>query len=222
MLGRRCRHLCGARVFGYRHSLTEARRSRGAGEYELYCLVGVARATSEKELMGVSDMVHHSKAEPRFLSVESLVLPHWDESECRWCAELRILGNLPNEIQDQHLIRDRLQVLRRPEGLLGDLFLPWQGGKGVEKTETTDSWPTDDPDYGQRFWELGPKSVFGEVQGADLAVSVAAAIQWLRGEHRQVEREMGGKSTRRGCSIRQWRRCWIRGSIWPAATMSQC
>ena len=135
--------------------------------------------------MGVSDMVHHSKAEPRFLSVESFFLPNWGRAECRWCAELQILGGLPREVQELAFVRERLQILQRPEGLVDGLFLPGQGAGVVGQSDVVNQWPADDPDYGHRFWELGPKSVFGEVQRADLAVSVAAAIQWLRGKHRQ-------------------------------------
>ena len=174
--------ISGARVYGYRNSLTAARRSRGAGEYELYCLVGVARATSEKALMGVYDMVHHTAVNPRFLSIEKLFLPHWGESHCRWCAELRILDGLPNEIQVKPLIHSRLEVLRGPGGLLDDIFLSWTNDPETWTTVTEDTWPIDEPAY--RYMELSSRSVFGEVQGADLAVSVAAAIQWLRGNHR--------------------------------------
>ena len=179
--------ISGARVFGYRNTLNATRRRHGSDECELYCLVGVARTRSEKALIGVSDMVHHSLADPRFLSVECFFLPFWNEAECRWCAELRILDNLPREIQDRPLIRDRLQALRHPAGLVDDLFLPWTDGQKVGQTESMDTWPADDPKWADRFWELGPKSVFGEVQGADLAVSVAAAIQRLRGRRKQED-----------------------------------
>ena len=179
--------ISGARVFGYRSELNRTRRKHGTEEFELYCLVGVARATSERALMGVSDMVHHSTAEPRFLSVESFFLPNWDQTECRWCAELRILSGLPREVQELALVRERLQTLRRPEGLVEGLFLPGQDAGVVGQSAAVNRWPADDPDYGRRFWELGPKSVFGEVQNADLAVSVAASIQWLRGRHRQED-----------------------------------
>ena len=179
--------ISGARVFGYRNALNTTRRCHGADECELYCLVGVARARSEKALMGVSDMVHHSLADPRFLSVECFFLPPWNESECRWCAELRILGDLPREIQDRPLIRDRLDALRNPAGLVDDLFLPWTDGEDMGQSKSMDTWPADDPKYADRFWELGPQSVFGEVQGADLAVSVAAAIQRLRGSRKQED-----------------------------------
>ncbi len=177
--------ISGARVFGYRNALNSIRRRHQADRCELYCLVGIARMRSEKALMGISDIVHHSSASPRFLSVERLFLPSWDESECRWCAELRILDNLPLEIQERPLIRDRLQALRDPAGLVDGLFLPWADREGAGQARSIDHWPEDDLKYANQFWELGPKSVFGEVQGADLAVSVAAAIQRLRSERRQ-------------------------------------
>lgn len=179
--------ISGARVFGYRNALNLTRRHHQSGEYELYCLVGVARTRSEKALMAVSDIVHHSSNRPHFLSVERFFLPSWGEEECPWCAELRILRNLPLEVQERPLIRDRLQALHDSGGLVDGLFLPWTNGEGSRQAESMDHWPADDPKYVGRFWELGPKSVFGEVQGADLAVSVAAAIQQLRGERRQTD-----------------------------------
>ena len=179
--------ISGARVYGYRHALNSIRRRHQADEYELYCLVGIARPISEKSLMAVSDIVHHSSAEPRFLSVERFFLPSWNESECRWCEELHLLDNLPREVQERSLIRARLQALRDPAGLVDGLFLPWTNGERARQTKSIGSWQEDDTEYPGRFWELGPKSVFGEVQGADLAVSVAAAIQRLRGECRQED-----------------------------------
>ncbi len=177
--------ISGARVFGYRAEITGTRRSHEADECELYCLVGVARTTSEKALMSVSDVVHHSSADPRFLTVECLFLPKWEESECRWCRELQILNGLPTEVQERPLIRDRLLALRDPKGFVDGLFLPWTGDEQKAQIESKDTWPKGEPKYGLKFWELGPESVFGDVQGADLAVSVAAAIQRMRGKRRQ-------------------------------------
>ena len=164
--------ISGSRVRGYRNALNSIRRLHSSEDCELYCIVGVARTRSEKALMGVSDMVHHSESSPRFLSVERLFLPNWDQSECRWCAELQILSRLPQRIQGLGLIHNRLETLRRPEGLTEGLFLPWS---------------TVDPNFLDRYWKLGKNSIFGEVQGADLAVSVAASVQRLRGKRRQPE-----------------------------------
>ena len=164
--------ISGARVFGYRTAINAIRRDRGVGNCDLYCLVGVARPTNEKALLGVSDIVHHTKSNPRFLSVECLFLPNWNESECRWCAERERLEKLPPGIRDGAVISERLEKLRDHDGLVRDLFAPWTGkghrqGSGGRQA--------------RGFWELGPGSVFGAVQQADLAVSVAASIQRMRG-----------------------------------------
>lgn len=164
--------ISGNRIRGYRIALNTLRRRYDRDECELYCVVGVARTESEKALMGVSDMLHHSGRRPRFLSIETLFLPNWGSSECRWCSELRILSSLPHDVRNRGLVLDRLEMLRRPEGLATGLFLPWSG----DDLETVD-----------RYWKLGRRSVFGEVQGADLAVSVAASVQRLRGRRRQID-----------------------------------
>ena len=179
--------ISGARLFGYRKAIDAIRRKHDAETYDLYCLVGVARATDEKALMGMSDVCLHSRKEPRFRWVECLFLPNWDRSECRWCAELQLLSSLPPEIQERPVIRDRVQTLRDLEGLVDELFLPWTGEEQLRWTHEENAWPGDEPDFANRFWELGPKSVFGDVQDADLAVSVAAAIQGMRGERRQPD-----------------------------------
>ena len=178
--------ISGARVYGYRNALNTIYRRNGIERCELYCLVGLARTRSEKALISVSDVVHHSSANPRFLSVECFFLPNWDETECGWCAELRVLGQLPRDIQDRLLIHNRLQALRLTAGLVDDLFLPWTGGEEMGQIGSNDAWPADESEYNSsRFWELGPKSVFGDVQSADLAVSVAAAVQRLRGSRKE-------------------------------------
>ena len=158
--------ISGARIFGYRTEINSTRRNKGTSECELYCLIGMARPTDPKALMGVTDVLHHTSTQPRFLSVERLFLPNWDQSVCRWCAELRLLNDLPEEMQSRGPIRARLTALRKPGGLVDGLFLPWTGSA-----------------QGNDFWRLGPNSIFGDVQKADLAVSVAAAIQQMRGEH---------------------------------------
>ena len=179
--------ISGARVFGYRTAINVIRRDRGRTACELYCLVGVARPRNEKALMGVSDIVHHTSADPRFRSVECLFLPNWDESECRWCAELRILDLLPPGIRERGLIRDRLQSLRDRTGLVEGLFLPWTGDEEKVRVEPQGSCMNGENQPTRRFWDLGRGSVFGDVQGVDLAVSVAAAIQRMRGMRRTAD-----------------------------------
>ena len=151
--------ISGARIFGYRRALDNALRRTGHA-YELYCLVGVTRMRNEKAVMSVADMVHHTDTHPRFLSVERLFLPNWQERDCRWCAELRMLNEVPDDIQGRPLVHSRIDALRNADGLVDGLFLPWRG----DETH-----------------QLGPGSIFGDVQDADLALSVAGAIQRLRG-----------------------------------------
>lgn len=177
--------ISGARVFGYRTGINVIRRDHGRTECQLYCLVGVARPRSERALMGVSDIVHHTSTDPRFLSVECLFLPNWDESECRWCAELRILELLRRGTRERALIRDRLQTLRDHTGFVEGLFLPWTGDEKGRRVEPKGSCRNDENRPAHRFWDLGRGSVFGDVRGADLAVSVAAAIQRMRGMRRR-------------------------------------
>ena len=177
--------ISGARVFGYRTAINAIRRRHGGAECDLYFLVGVARPRSEKALMGVSDIVHHTTQEPRFLSVECLFLPSWDEFECRWCAERETLDKLPPDIRNGAVIRKRLEILRNRDGLVENLFLPWTGEEQGQRIETQDGCPNDDGQQERRFWDLGPGSVFGTVQDADLAVSVAASIQRMRSMRRR-------------------------------------
>ena len=151
--------ISGARIFGCRRALDNTLRKNGH-EFELYCLVGVARMRNERSEMSVADIVHHTGAAPRFLSIERLLLPNWQERDCRWCAELRMLNELPKDIQDRPLVHSRIDALQNPNGLVDGLFLPWQGDETLRPAR---------------------RSIFGDVQGADLALSVASAIQRMRG-----------------------------------------
>lgn len=183
--------ISGARVFGYRNTLNRMRRKFQAGDVELYCLVGVARTRHERALMGVSDMFHHTPSNPRFLSVECIFLPNWDETECPWCAEFRILNRLKDKFRENRLFRDRIddriEKLSDLGGLTEELFLSWIGRPDLKPIKSITEWPDDNSAYANRQWELGARSVFGEVQGADLAVSIAAAIQRLRGKCRNAD-----------------------------------
>lgn len=185
--------ISGARVYGYRRAIDAIRRSVGVSSCELYCVVGIARTATEKALKGIRDVLHHSLKEPRFLWVERLLLPQWDEDSCRWCEELRLLTGLPSRIRDRSLIQKRLATLSDRRGLVDDLFIPWRDANRPEWRSEEETWSDEEPDFASRFWELGPKSVFGEVQRADLATSVAAAIQGKRGE-RELKRGVWSES----------------------------
>lgn len=177
--------ISGARIFGYRTAINSIRRRYCATACDLYCLVGVARPRNEKALLGVSDIVHHTERHQRFISVECLFLPNWNDAECHWCAELKVLDSLPQDIRDGALIRERREALRDPDGLVEHLFFPWTGGGRSEGREAEDGC-RNGALPGRRFWDLGPNSVFGSVQDADLAASVAASIQRMRGMRRKA------------------------------------
>ena len=179
--------ISGARIFGYRTAIGSMRRKCGATACDLYCLVGVARPTNEKALLGVSDIVHHTARDQRFISVECFFLPNWNESECHWCAEREVLDELPQDVRDGALIRKRREMLREPDGLVENLFLPWTSGGQSERFEGQDACRHGGGSPARRFWDLGPDSVFGSVQGADLALSVAASIQRMRGMRRKPD-----------------------------------
>lgn len=160
--------ITGSRILGYRNSVNRLRRISNRDDCDLYCFIGVARTPSEKALVAISDMFRHRKRDQRFLYVECLFLPNWDERDCRWCAELRILNGIPGELQDLPFVKRRLSNLRQKSGLVSELFPVWPS----EQRSTAN------------YWKLGIGSIFGNVQGADLAISVASAIQYMRGKHR--------------------------------------
>lgn len=185
--------ISGARIYGYRRAIDAIRRKAGVSSCELYCVVGIARAPTEKALVGIGDVLHHSSRRPRFLWVERLLLPEWSEDSCRWCEELRLLSELSGEIRELPLIQERIAILSDRGGLVDNLFIPWTDVDRAEWRIDEETWPDDEPDFADKFWELGPKSVFGEVQRADLATSVAAAIQRKRGE-RELEKGVWSES----------------------------
>lgn len=160
----------GARLLGYRGRLNEIRRDHGRSECEMYCLVGVSRPASAKACQGLRDVFDRSSNDIRLFSVEQLFLPCWDQTQCSWCKELEILEGSSPDRRMNRLVRERVEVLEHSEGITDDLFVPWDGSDVRQRAQ---------------YWRLGSNSIFGEVQGADLAISVAATIQSLRSS--QVE-----------------------------------
>ena len=155
----------GSRMLGYRGRLNEFRRNHGLGECELYCLVGVFRPASAKAGQGLRDVFDHSPNDPRLFSVEQLFLPCRAQAECPWCKEVEILENSLPDVREPRLVHERVEVLGHSEGITDDLFIPWVGSDARQRAQ---------------YWRLGSNSICGEVQGADLAISVAATIQSLR------------------------------------------
>ncbi len=181
--------ITGRRIEGFRQELISLRRSLGvSGDFTMGCLVGVARARDEKALQGCRDFVHHRREiNETFAAVETLHLPNWDERDCPWCRELRVLVKLPAELADLPDVEERMQQLGRTDGLSTPFFTVGTMARAeAAPPSDADAWlaqsqesPLTDA-YGDRFWELNPGSVFGDLQGVDLVVSVAAAVHGLR------------------------------------------
>lgn len=174
--------ITGRRLLGYRRSIITALRRRDEADRELalWALVALARPRSRRSYVGIKDIVHHQKSAPRFFAVEHLLLPNWDSSQCPWCREERVLRALEADGLESAHVRRRIEHLASQGGLPEPLYFDWPNGSGVERVEEE---PT--PELLERYgkddvWTLRQGSVFGDVQGADLATSVAAAVQELR------------------------------------------
>ena len=163
--------ISGSRVRGYRNSVNRYRRACDREDAELYCFVGVSRTPSKRALTSISDMFRYRHGDRCFEYVECLFLPNWGVQDCRWCVELRLLNNLSSSMQHLAFVRTRLKTLCQGSGLTRGLFPKWP----------------DSGDNSADYWKLGTDSIFGNVQGADLAVSVASAVQTMRGKVRESE-----------------------------------
>ncbi|MCR1786712.1 phosphoribosyltransferase domain-containing protein [Nocardioides carbamazepini] len=182
--------ITGRRIEAFRQELIRLRRSRDLpSEFNLGCLVGVARARDPRALKGCMDFVHHRQANKTFAAVETLFLPNWNERKCPWCRELQALTALTGPSRDLPVVETRVAQLFERDGLAEPFFnvsgddeaasgagvpgdeLAWQ--KLSEEEKSTKG-------YAKRFWELNPGSVFGDVQGVNLVISIAAAVQKLR------------------------------------------
>jgi hypothetical protein len=174
--------ITGRRLLGYRRAIITSLRQRGQGDrpLDLWALVALARPRSRRSLQGVSDTVHHRKATPKFFAVEQLLLPNWDESRCPWCREERLLGRIQASGAPSAELRERLDRLASPEGLTDRLFLTWPHLPDVPFVPEEPSEALLDRYGDGGEWALRQGSVFGNVQGADLAASVASAMQELR------------------------------------------
>jgi hypothetical protein len=173
--------ITGRRLLGYRRAIINSLRQRDQGDrpLDLWGLVALARPRSRRSFQGIRDIVHHAPGAPRFFSVEELLLPNWDDTHCPWCRERRLLERINSGLSNPE-INDRLLRLDEPEGLVDHLFFSWPGASDAPFVILE---PSDEllQQYGEEGeWTLRQGSVFGDVQGADLATSVAAAMQELR------------------------------------------
>ncbi len=184
--------ITGRRIEGFRQELIGLRRTRDLpSEFSLGCLVGVARARDPKALQGCKDFVHHRTNENEtFAAVETIFLPNWDERKCPWCLELQALSSLSAPSRALAIVQERVAQLSARDGLFdpfftvthGEAAMPRSAGapddevawrKLSEQTDATSS-------YSERYWELNSGSVFGNIQGVDLVVGIAAAVHALR------------------------------------------
>lgn len=192
--------ITGARLYGYRNELIRWRREAdgASSEFDMFACIGVARPESSMDLRGIMDVTHHTEGDPRFFAVETLVLPNWDRDECPWCDEYVRLGEFAAQLAAPSApIEERLNRLAARHGLTDNLFLRWTGGPWLDEApgaeEEWDAAASSDDEFERDaeldrrlaalkgdYFELNPKSVFGEVQQAELMISVAAAIQQLR------------------------------------------
>jgi hypothetical protein len=155
----------GRRLRSYKRRFQELGLS--SSEREIHVLIGVGRAPSTEEIEGIADMAHH----PRefFHTVERVMLPDWDESECPWCWERTCLERLNASEALPPSMERRLVRLSNDDGLGSGLFACWSDPNGDAMS-------------------LGVGSIFGEgINNAELFFSVASAFQVLREQGRLVE-----------------------------------
>lgn len=185
--------ITGRRIEGFRQELISMRRLRGLpSDFNLGCLVGVARARDPKALQGCKDFVHHrTGVNETFVAVETIFLPNWDERQCPWCLEFQALDRLTGPSSELAVVKERLAKLDGIGGLADPFFTPLSvsadeaAGASIAPEDET-AWrklsEQNDAtsDYADSYWDLNPGSVFGDVQGVDLVVSIAAAVHALR------------------------------------------
>lgn len=154
----------GKRMRGYKEALPDFINDKA----QIRGLVGVARPANKDVFEAVRNMFGLRN---NFDCVESLLLPDWDDKECPWCHEFRLLDKRTakeKEIDWTPLIIKRKARLRRTkDGLKDDLFLHW-------KKSGPESWPLKQrPIYGPR-----------EMSQAELFAAIAHTLQVLRDRQR--------------------------------------
>jgi hypothetical protein len=179
--------ITGRRLIGYRRAIDNL-HELGTQDVDVTAIVAVARPSSPRKFQAIRDVVHHTGQSPRFFAVETLYLPNWRATECPWCRELRTLERLTSKLQKVPFVSQRITRLREKDGLRDNLYLDLPAGsvagadRRVRLPRDAEEWDelASRSDVGYSYWQLNPGSVFGDVQGADLATSVAAALQRLR------------------------------------------
>ncbi|MGE3578210.1 MAG: hypothetical protein AB7I25_07090 [Vicinamibacterales bacterium] len=151
----------GTRLRGYQARLRALEGFNASTTVRL--LVGVARPTSETQLVLARDMLGHESA---FSCVEKVVLPNWDQRDCPWCAERALLEAA--DINDSDYFRERLAAVRNVDGLTGDIFIR------LDQT-LPEMVMTDSPVFGSGLTQ------------SELFMAVASALQEMRNSGRLLE-----------------------------------
>lgn len=151
----------GNRLLNYKRNMDYSGLDRN--KEKIHLLVGLCRTKNEIELQGTIDLVRTASGPTGhdFHCVEKLYLPNWDETECPWCAELKLIEEYKRENDLTGFISKRyIQLSDTINGLHGDLFVPFRN-----------DIPLNVP-Y-KSFWGVADNEV-------DFFVTVACVIQNLR------------------------------------------
>lgn len=141
-------------------------------------VVGLVRFDSEEDLRNTTryfpQSAPNSKNYLKFNSIEQVVLPDWDETQCPWCREKRILRAVINEHKEQMPGRERYHIDKRLEAL--------SRTRGLQSGVFSKRYGSDNFDFhpGSFFLDklqLPDNLVLSE---ADLTCAVASALQSWR------------------------------------------
>jgi hypothetical protein len=174
--------ITGKQILIFRNELIRFRRKHGrSGVFRMHCIIGVARPKSQTALQGIRDITRDDSY--HLHCVEQIYLPNWNEERCPWCWELRQLKSIQSVLPNNAFIEARLLALEDTRsGLNAGLFISWSGQNqfAISEPIAKRQWPETSERY---HWDsLNRESVFGDVQQAELMLSVASAIQSLRGK----------------------------------------
>jgi len=177
--------ISGTRLSAYQRALHEAGVVSHRENVDLWGVVGVARPPSTEARRGIQDLLGS-----QLLAVEDLLLPDWEsEDECPWCVELERMNAHIETIGRHPTLRARHErLLESNVGLDHDLFLQWSiPVSEAKRRRGRSAWE----DEARRIeaeqatmrkisWDLGPNSIFGELQEVEVFTAVAASLQALR------------------------------------------
>lgn len=186
--------ITGTRLAAYKRALRDSGIVTHGSPIDVWAVVGVARPPRSSAIQGIQDFVPE-----RFRAIEQVFLPDWEEDdECPWCVERLLLEERLELVGAHPTLRARLDRLRATDvGLESELFLRWprQELRRATGIRTQQRWeqeahkvrgiePVDDLP-----WELGPTSIFGEIEEVEVFTAVAAALQVLR-DHGELAEEL--------------------------------